>query len=84
MADPIADLLASVPFSARAGTEGKSIARMLAERAAERYLKSLSIQNEFKTENEQMFTARSSQPQQAPEPPMPGLDQLPPAESDSY
>lgn len=83
MADPIVDLLASVPFSARAGTEGKDIARMLAERAAQRYLKSIDAQEGFKQANEQMFTARSAQTQ-SPEPPMPALDQLPPAEEDSY
>lgn len=84
MADPIVDLLASVPFSARAGTEGKDLARMLAERAAARYLRSLEAQDSFKKANEEMFTARSQQMVQSPEPSMPALDQLPPAEEDSY
>lgn len=82
MADQIIELLASMPFSARAGTEGRDLTRMLAERAAARYMKSVEAQEGFKQENKELFTARSQQ-MQPPEPPGPEANE-PPAEEDAY
>ncbi len=83
MADPILELLGEIPFSARSGQEGRDVSRILAQRAASRYQKSIEAQESFKQANKEMFTARAQQVQQ-PEPPMPALDQLPPAEGDAY
>lgn len=83
MADQILELLASIPFSARTGTEGKDVTRMLAERAVQRYQKSKEAQEGFFQQNKEMFTAKAQQ-MQAPEPPMPELADMPPAEEDAY
>ncbi len=83
MADQILELLASIPFSARTGTEGKDVTRMLAERAVQRYQKSKEAQDGFFQQNKEMFTAKAQQ-MQAPEPPMPELADMPPAEEDAY
>jgi hypothetical protein len=83
MADQILELLASIPFSARTGTEGKDVTRMLAERAVQRYQKSKEAQEGFFQQNKEMFTAKA-QEMQAPQPPMPELADMPPAEEDAY
>jgi hypothetical protein len=83
MADQILELLASIPFSARTGAEGKDVTRMLAERAVQRYQKSVEAQEGFFQQNKEMFTAKAME-LQAPEPPMPELADMPPAEEDAY
>ncbi len=84
MADQILELLASIPFSARTGTEGRDVTHMLAEKAVERYKKSVEAQEGFMQANKEMFTAKAQEAQAPQQPPMPELADMAPAEEDSY